>query len=165
VGLDFSIEVKIKHKRTKETFTIEAAYWRKCYGIRDEVMDAALLSDKVLKYDEDYLLVVKPKTIADIIKRLCDVINDEDVMKDSIWGTVHTQLITLEQLKSLYLWQSFIDSFSSDYGCVDDDVIDGLNERISLYNETYGANININLADVLTYKADYDICLEINNSY
>lgn len=174
MGLDFSIEIRIKDKKTKEVTSIEAAYWRKCYGIRDEVMDAALHSNLILKYDEDYYLRVKAEAIETINDRLTQILSDKEVLEQSIWGYTSTRRQTLLNLECLFEWENFIQEFLSAKADgrnieMDSDNValyTQLSGYIAKYNSTYGAHLDVNLpVKIFADPANYKISIEINNSY
>jgi hypothetical protein len=174
MGLDFSIEIRIKDKQTKEVTSIEAAYWRKCYGIRDEVMDAALHSNLILKYNEDYYLRVKAEAIEAINDRLIQTLSDKEVLEHSIWGYTSTRRQTLLNLEDLFEWENFIQEFLSakvDGRSVEMDsdnkaLCAQLTKCIAKYNSAYGAHLDVDLpVKVFANPANYKISIEINNSY
>lgn len=174
MGLDFSIEIRIKDKKTKEVTSIEAAYWRKCYGIRDEVMDAALHSNLILKYNEDYYLRVKAEAIEAINDRLIQTLSDREVLEQSIWGYISTRRQTLLNLEQLFDWENFLQEFigAKDSGEEvewDNDtqfLCERLKGYIQTYNSTYNAHFDVDLAEkVLKTPSNYKVSIEINNSY
>ena len=69
MGLDYDISVKIKRRKTGEVLrTIEIAYWRKFWSLRTKTMNVAMANpDKVIKYDADWRLEVKPEVLEDIM--------------------------------------------------------------------------------------------------
>ena len=174
MGLDFSIEIRIKDKQTKEVTSIEAAYWCKCYGIRDEVMDAALHSNLILKYNEDYYLRVKAEAIEAINDRLIQTLSDKEVLEQSIWGYTSTRRQTLLNLEDLFEWENFIQEFLSakvDGRSVEMDsdnkaLCAQLSKCIVKYNSAYGAHLDVDLPiKVFANPTNYKVSIEINNSY
>lgn len=175
MGLDFSIEIRIKDKETKEITSLEAAYWRKCYGIRDEVMDAALHSNLIIKYDEDYYLRVKAVAIEQIVDRLIQTLNDHEVLEQSIWGYRSTRRQTLLNLETLFDWENFISEFTAaksedrDIDLEDTDnqlLCNRLTEYVKGYNASYGAHCDIGLIEkVFRNPSNYKVSIEIHNSY
>lgn len=174
MGLDFSIEIRVKNKKTKEVISIEAAYWRKCYGVRDEVMDAALKSNLILKYDEDYYLRVKAEAIETINDRLIELLSDKECLEQSIWGYVSTRRQVLLALEQLFDWENFIQEFlsaKSDERDVEFDVenqmlCDRLRGYIDNLNSQYNGHLDSALPEqIFRNPQDYKISIEINNSY
>ena len=68
IGLDLSIEAKLKNKRTGKETVLELAYWRKAYAIRDLLVDAAnkYKIDRPENY-EDITICCKPTALSPII--------------------------------------------------------------------------------------------------
>lgn len=174
MGLDFSIEIRIKDKQTKEVTSLEAAYWRKCYGIRDEVMDAALHSDLILKYDEDYYLRVKAEAIEAINDRLIQTLSDKEVLEQSIWGYFSTRRQTLLNLELLFEWENFIQEFLAakrsgepiEMDSDNRDLCGHLSKSIEHMNAAYSAHFDVDLPrKVFENPSNYKVSIEINNSY
>lgn len=107
MGLDFSIELKIKNKDfIKE---IEMAYWRKCYSIRDNIINFCINSGFLIKADEDFSYECK----IDILLSLINYIREEyknsesELFCNSIWGEsdckemTYNQIIRLENFNTI----------------------------------------------------------------
>ena len=174
MGLDFSIEIRIKDKKTKEVTSLEAAYWRKCYGIRDEVMDAALHSNLTLKYDEDFYLRVKAEAIETINDRLIQALSDKEVLEQSIWDYFSTRRQTLLNLELLFEWENFIQEFLDakrsgvkvEMDSDNKDLCSHLSESIKRLNAAYNARFDVDLPrKIFEDPSNYKVSIEINNSY
>lgn len=174
MGLDYSIEVKIKRRKTNdEIANFEIAYWRKFWSLRSETMRVAMSDeDKVIKYDADWLLEVKPEVLEDIIECLTSAVADrnDELHSDSIWGSVHGRQITLRQLMRLCPWDNLFARFED---ILVEDMLDGSREAYLNDIEDILRDIeedsefpaDLNLKEILMTLEEYEFSLEIINSY
>lgn len=174
MGLDYSIEVKIKRRKTNdEIANFEIAYWRKFWSLRSETMRVAMADeDKVIKYDADWLLEVKPEVLEDIIECLTSAVADrnDELHSDSIWGSVHGRQITLRQLMRLCPWDNLFARFED---ILAEDMLDGSREAYLNDIEDILQDIEedsefpdgLDLKEILMTLEEYEFSLEIINSY
>lgn len=174
MGLDYSIEVKIKRRKTNdEIANFEIAYWRKFWSLRSETMRVAMADeDKVIKYDADWLLEVKPEVLEDIIECLTSAVADrnDELHSDSIWGSVHGRQITLRQLMRLCPWDNLFARFED---ILAEDMLDGSREAYLNDIEDILRDIEedsefpdgLDLKEILMTLEEYEFSLEIINSY
>ncbi len=160
MGLDFSIEVDFKNKKTGESLTFEMAYWRKFWTLRDEVLR---LFDQST---DEYLTIIKPEDLRKIIKLLADAITDRDseIFHDSIWGGNVGRRITVHQIERLCFWDSLFESllWIKEDEAHREQIIDDLEIDIERYE--YDASSE-DLEHVLMSIEDYDFTIRIENSY
>lgn len=175
MGLDYSINVKIKRRKTGETInTIEIAYWRKFWSLRSETMRIAMSDeDKVIQYDADWLLEVKPEVLEDIIECLTSAVADrnDELHSDSIWGSVTGRQVTLRQLIRLCPWDNLFARFED---ILAEDMLDGsreayLNDIDDIFEDIkkdpeYPVDL-IDLKEICMTLEEYEFSLEIINSY
>lgn len=174
MGLDYSIEVKIKRRKTNDKIAnFEIAYWRKFWSLRSETMRVAMADeDKVIKYDADWLLEVKPEVLEDIIECLTSAVADrnDELHSDSIWGSVHGRQITLRQLMRLCPWDNLFARFDD---ILAEDMLDGSREAYLNDIEDILQDIEedsefpdgLDLKEILMTLEEYEFSLEIINSY
>ena len=177
MGLDYSIEVGIRDRRTNnEVAEIEIGYWRKCYSLRSETMLVALKDeDKVLRRDDDYFIETAVDVLEDIIKLLSAAIPDEDndIFTQSIWGGIVARMITVKQLERMIPWHSLFLRFPD---IIDDDKetrklrLEELEDDILKYieydmTEAGVGRETIDLKDILMDIENYQFTLRIYNSY
>ena len=174
MGLDYSIEVKIKRRKTNdEIANFEIAYWRKFWSLRSETMRVAMADeDKVIKYNADWLLEVKPEVLEDIIECLTSAVADrnDELHSDSIWGSVHGRQITLRQLMRLCPWDNLFARFED---ILAEDMLDGSREAYLNDIEDILRDIEedsefpdgLDLKEILMTLEEYEFSLEIINSY
>ena len=160
MGLDFSIEVEFKNKKTGESEIFEIAYWRKFWTLRDEVL--RLFG----KSTDEYLTIIKPEDLRKIIKLLAEAIADRDneVFHDSIWGGNVGRRITAHQIERLCFWDSLFESLlwiKEDETSSRKQVIDDLEIDESYF---YGGSSEP-LEYMLMHIEDYDFIIKIYNSY
>lgn len=149
IGLDLSIYAKIKDKRTGQIYPVELAYWRKAYGIRRMLVTVAE-HFKINHPDnyEDVQIHCNTFALDTIITNFLSALPDydSDYWTDSIWTQTETRDITLDQLKTLLLFKSWLN------GDVDTSVV---------FTRLDWSDGMPPIEDV----SNYDICLEILNSY
>lgn len=174
MGLDYSIGVRIKRRKTNdEIANFEIAYWRKFWSLRSETMRVAMADeDKVIKYDADWLLEVKPEVLEDIIECLTSAVADrnDELHSDSIWGSVHGRQITLRQLMRLCPWDNLFARFED---ILAEDMLDGSREAYLNDIEDILRDIeedsefpdDLDLKEILMTLEEYEFSLEIINSY
>jgi hypothetical protein len=174
MGLDYSIGVRIKRRKTNdEIANFEIAYWRKFWSLRSETMRVAMADeDKVIKYDADWLLEVKPEVLEDIIECLTSAVADrnDELHSDSIWGSVHGRQITLRQLMRLCPWDNLFARFED---ILAEDMLDGSREDYLNDIEDILRDIeddsefpnDLDLKEILMTLEEYEFSLEIINSY
>lgn len=174
MGLDYSIGVRIKRRKTNdEIANFEIAYWRKFWSLRSETMRVAMADeDKVIKYDADWLLEVKPEVLEDIIECLTSAVADrnDELHSDSIWGSVHGRQITLRQLMRLCPWDNLFARFED---ILAEDMLDGSREAYLDDIEDILQDIeddsefpdDLDLKEILMTLEEYEFSLEIINSY
>ncbi len=174
MGLDYSIGVRIKRRKTNdEIANFEIAYWRKFWSLRSETMRVAMADeDKVIKYDADWLLEVKPEVLEDIIECLTSAVADrnDELHSDSIWGSVHGRQITLRQLMRLCPWDNLFARFEDILAA---DMLDGSREDYLNDIEDILRDIeddsefpnDLDLKEILMTLEEYEFSLEIINSY
>lgn len=146
MGLDFSIYVKLKNKRTGDERDFELAYWRKCYGIRDMIVEVAM-NDRVKHKDnfQDVDIICDPTVIHDINEHLIEELGNlnSSYWTDSIWTPFETREQTLHNLAAMLSFEDWL------YGkCELDD--------ISFEESPVGMLQNVE---------DYQVYLEVINSY
>lgn len=160
MGLDFSIEVEFKNKKTGESMTFEIAYWRKFWTLRNEVLHL------FGKDADEFLTIIKPEDLRKIIKLLTEAIADRDseIFHDSIWGGNVGRRITARQIERLCFWDSLFESllWIKEDKTSRKQIIDDLEIDIEHYE--YDTS-NEDLKQVLTSIEDYDITIKIYNSY
>ena len=174
MGLDYDISVKIKRRKTGETIhTIEIAYWRKFWTLRTKTMNVAMANpDKVIKYDADWRLEVKPEVLEDIIECLSTAVADrnDELHSDSIWGSVYGRQITLKQLMRLCPWDNLFARFED---ILAEDMLDGSREDylddiadiLADIREDSEFPEGLDLKEILMTLEEYEFTLEIINSY
>jgi hypothetical protein len=174
MGLDYSIGVRIKRRKTNdEIANFEIAYWRKFWSLRSETMRVAMADeDKVIKYDADWLLEVKPEVLEDIIECLTSAVADrnDELHSDSIWGSVHGRQITLRQLMRLCPWDNLFARFED---ILAEDMLDGSREAylddiadiLADIKEDSEFPNDLDLKEILMTLEEYEFSLEIINSY
>lgn len=174
MGLDYDIGVKIKRRKTGETLhTIEIAYWRKFWALRTKTMNVAMANpDKVIGYDTDWRLEVKPEVLEDIIECLSTAVADrnDELHSDSIWGSVHGRQITLKQLMRLCPWDNLFARFDD---ILAEDMLDGSREDylddiadiLADIREDSEFPEGLDLKEILMTLEEYEFTLEIINSY
>ena len=125
MGLDLSIYMKVIRKRDKEEmFKTEIAYWRKAYGIRNELYYIARNEEYWVNPDEeqgqDYLTTFNSDGLRAMIETISDELSDfdSDCWTSSIWSKIETISITLEQLKTMCAALMYIET-----GYIDEDAI------------------------------------------
>lgn len=111
MGLDFSIELRIKSndKIIKEK---TMAYWRKCYSIRNNVINFCINSGYLIEADEDFEYECKIDLLPKLIEYLKQEYDDpkSDIFYNSVWGEEICREITYEQIKELEVYSKEIDS-------------------------------------------------------
>lgn len=160
MGLDFSIEVEFKNKKTGESMTFEMAYWRKFWTLRNEVLHL------FGKDADEFLTIIKPEDLRKIIKLLAEAIADRDseIFHDSIWGGNVGRRITARQIERLCLWDSLFESllWIKEDETSRKQIIDDLEIDIERFDyEPSSAELEY----VLTFIEDYDFTIKIYNSY
>lgn len=159
MGLDFSIRVEFKNKKTGESMTFEIAYWRKFWALRNEVLH---LFDR---NTDEFLTIIKPEDLAKIINLLAEAITDRDSeIHDSVWGRNMGRRITARQIERLCFWDSLFESlpYIKEDKARREEIIDDLEVDIECYE--YDTS-NEDLKHILMSIEDYDITIEIYNSY
>jgi len=174
MGLDYSINVKIKRRKDQEVVAdFEIAYWRKCWALRTKTMQAAMANEEnVISYNEDWQLEVKPEALEDIIKTLSAAVADrnDELFTDSIWDAHSVRQITIRQLSRLCTWDNLFARFDDILSC------ETIEERAEYLNYCYDIIRDIedegdfpsdlnNLYDVLMALEEYEFSIEIINSY
>lgn len=146
MGLDFSIDVKLKNKQTGDERNLELAYWRKCYGIRDMIVEVAM-NDRVKHKDnfQDVDIVCDPAAIHDINEHLIEELGNlnSSYWTDSIWTTFETREQTLHNLAAMLTFEDWL------YG------------KCELNDISFEESPTSMLQNV----GDYEVYLEIINSY
>lgn len=160
MGLDFSIEVEFKNKKTGESMTFEMAYWRKFWTLRNEVLHL------FGKDADEFLTIIKPEDLRKIIKLLAEAIADRDseIFHDSIWSGNVGRRITVRQIERLCLWDSLFESllWIKEDETSRKQIIDDLEIDIERFDyEPSSAELEY----VLTFIEDYDFTIKIYNSY
>lgn len=160
MGLDFGIKVKFKNKKTGESMIFEMAYWRKFWTLRDEVLHL------FGKSTDEFLTIIKPEDLRKIIKLLAEAITDRDneMFRDSLWGKNEGRRITARQITRLCFWDSLFESlpYIKEDEIHREQIIDDLEIDIECYE--YDTS-NEDLKHVLMSIEDYDVTIEIYNSY
>lgn len=174
MGLDYSINVKIKRRKDNEVVAdFEIAYWRKCWSLRTDTMNAVRgKKENVIEYKDDWCLIAKPEALEDIIEVLTAALSDRNdaIFSDSIWGAHAARQITLRQLIRLGPWDNLFTRFEDILAC------ETIEEREEYLNDCYDIirdiedeedfpNDLINLYDALMTLEEYEFSLEIINSY
>lgn len=160
MGLDFSIEVEFKNKKTGESMAFEIAYWRKFWTLRNEVLHL------FGKDADEFLTIIKPEDLRKIIKLLTEAIADRDseIFHDSIRGGNVGRRITARQIERLCLWDSLFESllWIKEDKTSRKQIIDDLEIDIERFDyEPSSAELEY----VLTFIEDYDFTIKIYNSY
>ena len=176
MGLDYSINVKIKRRKDQEVVAdFEIAYWRKCWALRTKTMQAARANEEnVISYNKDWQLEVKPEALEDIIETLSAAVADrnDELFTDSIWDAHSARQVTIRQLLRLCAWDNLFARFEDIlvYENIEDredylncgiiaDVICDIEDKGD-YPDT-----KFNLHDVLMTLEEYEFSIEIINSY
>lgn len=183
MGLDYSINVKIKWRKDQEVVAdFEIGYWRKCWALRTKTMQAARANEEnVISYDEDWQLEVKPEALEDIIKTLSAAVADrnDEMFIDSIWGAHSARQIILRQLSRLCAWDNLFARFEDilaykniedrrsylNCGIIADVICDIEDEIRDIEDEGDYPDTRFNLYDVLMTLEEYEFSIEIINSY
>lgn len=174
MGLDYSINVKIKRRKDQEVVAdFEIAYWRKCWALRTKTMQAARANEEnVISYNKDWQLEVEPEALEDIIETLSAAVADrnDELFTDSIWGSVHGRQITLRQLMRLCPWDNLFARFED---ILAEDMLDGSREAYLNDIEDILRDIeddsefpdDLDLKEILMTLEEYEFSLETINSY
>lgn len=146
MGLDLYLDIKLKNKRTGDERNLELAYWRKCYGIRDMLVEVAM-NDRVKHKDNyaDVCIICNAATIHDINEHLIEELGNlnSSYWTDSIWTPFETREQTLRNLATMLTFEDWL------YGKCE------LND-ISFEESPTGMLQNVE---------DYEVYLEVINSY
>ena len=111
---------------------IELAYWRKTYGIRDELVEIVTRSPYLISTESgDVVFNCRPQIISDITERFSAALTNthDSIWSNSIWSNIQTRDITLENLRKLFAFESFLsdelDEDEQDYllGISDEEVL------------------------------------------
>lgn len=149
IGLDLSIYAHLKNKKTGIESTIEIAYWRKAYAIRNMLVDVA--NKHLIHHPENFADVqLHCRTIAideiieNLIRELTDI--DSPYWTDSIFDAEETRETTLTNLNHLLIFKDWL------VGKCETDYM--LAHCFELYDTSDCEERN-----------QYEVCLEILNSY
>ena len=162
MGLDYYINLRAKNKKDNIEHILDLCYWRKHWGLRDE-MQNLIRSDENREYKiyDDFPDDCVTSCTTDILKPLIELLLDlekdseNQVWYNCIFSSISARVNTLSQINELILVDYFFDSFKED-SCVD---IEKLSE--SLHDYPF-------LKDFLNNKRnfnDYDFSIEFINSY
>lgn len=158
MGLDLSIEFKIRDRRTgKVIHCTEIAYWRKAYGLRTYLVNLFRNSPYLIDSDDDFSFEASPEILTDIIRELSNKVNDieDDCWTDSIWSPDSTRCQTLRQMSYIAGAEGWINNLE------DKDLID-------YYMDAEGncAPIDSELfEEIINNIQDYEFRVELINSY
>ena len=155
MGMDCEINAIVRKKNNpKENVRIELAYWRKTYSLRDELVEIASNSPYLISTEAgDVVFNCRPQILIDIITRFAAGLTDDNdyLWKDSIWSPAQTKDITIENMRKLCAFNSYLNNN------VDDD------ERSYLLGITDEEEIALD-----EWRRDpfsYELIIEIVNSY
>lgn len=172
MGLDLSIELLIKEKKSGAIVGMEElAYWRKHWGLRDELLKLFTSNkDDILYADVDIETRVPLSYLPAAIELICDKIKDyargdATMFSNSIWDAEQTVQQTIEELKRL---------------CIANDCLIAketmTKEELLLYMDSIGIDISepvyywmnnseFTIEDIVKNIEDYEFCLVLINSY
>ena len=153
MGLDFSIDLHIKNKKTGDKREIELAYWRKAYGLRDTMMDIA--SRNYIRADDDYLIECPTVILESLFEDFGKIFfcHQANEWTDSIWGAARTRAMTLKEFEKL----AVVDSLYND------DIIDpeeACDDAANVLGEDYDI-----FYDTIEHPEDYEVTIVFYNSY
>ena len=149
MGLDLSIYGKLKDTRTGKVSTIEIAYWRKAYAIRNMLVEVAMKHS--IHHPENFAdIQIHCRTIAidEIIENLISELTNTDspYWTDSIWDAHETRSTTLTNINNLLIFK---------------DWLTGKCETEIMLKNSYDIYDNEGCDE----RGCYEVCLEILNSY
>lgn len=157
MGLDYIIDARIKNRETKEVITIDIAYWRKCYSLRDVLQTC--IRDKnpssVKKIREDFYTRCNCWILHGVVQELSHRIGDLDdyAWADSIWGRDSVRALTCVELGKLCVAEEF---FNPTCNTSEDIIVTAA--RAFDYDENV-------LADIFLNPLKYKVSIEFINSY
>lgn len=175
MGLDFSIHINFKNINTLEEQSVEIAYWRKFFELRSRIMELAKNSGTFLREEDDTFIETEIDFIEDIVTFLCNEIPDRqsEVFSDSIWGGACGRQIVIRELERLCLWDTIYsrlndirDANDMDYRTSFTFILSELGDIIEdIERDAEYKDSDINLVNILEKLEDYEITLQIFNSY
>lgn len=156
MGLDYIISARIKNRKTKEVITIDIAYWRKCYSLRDVLQECARTKNpsSVKKIEDDSYTRCRCWVLHGVVEELSRRIADPDdyAWADSIWGRDSVRFSTCVELGKLCVAEAFFNPVNTS-----EDII-ATASRAFDYDEDV-------LADIFLNPLKYKISIEFVNSY
>ena len=157
MGLDYMIDARVKNRETKEVITIDIAYWRKCYSLRDVLQDCAREKNpsSVKKIDGDYYTRCHRRILHNVVQELSRRIADPDdfAWASSIWSRDSVRYSTCNELGKLCVAEEF---FNPTFNTSEDIIATA--SRAFDYDEDV-------LADIFLNPSKYKISIEFINSY
>lgn len=157
MGLDYIIDARIKNRETKEVITIDIAYWRKCYSLRDVLQECAREKNpsSVKKIEGDFYTRCKPWVLHGVVDELTRRIGDPDdfAWANSIWSRDSVRYSTCSELGKLCVAEEFFNPT-----CNTSENIIATASRAFDYDEDV-------LADVFLNPLKYKVTIEFINSY
>lgn len=175
MGLDFTISLKFKNVDTLDVKEVDIAYFRSFFTLRTEVIYLAKNTPQYFISGDNDHMTMKIDFLPILIKALCTEIADRqsDWFSGSNWGGACGRQIAIRELETLCLWDTvysrlddireandydYRESFTyilSELGDIIEDI-----ENLPDYKKS-----GISIIRVLEKLEDYEITLEIDNSY
>lgn len=179
MGLDTSIDLGIRNKKTGEIVSAGVAYWRKYYGLTRTLLDIARRTEHWKAYNgeelnavyesettQDFETTCRPSVLNAWIKEITELFLDPDASEwmDCLWDSVHARGYTARQLEGLLVAESIVRYEFSEY-------------TLEKFQELYDAETNewhYNrdnpitdkfIAEVLKNPNDYEWIVYFENSY
>lgn len=149
IGLDLSIYAHLKDKKTGVESTIEIAYWRKAYSIRNMLVNVAEKYSVPSPYNYgDIQIYCRTAALDEIIENLIRELTniDSPYWTDAIWDAEETRETTLTNLNNLLIFRDWL------VGKCETEFM--LTHCFELYDTSDCGKRN-----------QYEVCLEILNSY
>lgn len=118
MGLDYSIDLEIRNKKTRQSLIeVEVAYWRRCWGLAYELNDIARRDefkfDEKIEYDADeWHFVSKPSIIPEVINSICAALPNVNALhwQNSFWEVSGARANSARELSKLIRLETFINS-------------------------------------------------------
>lgn len=158
MGLDYYIDLIILEKETKaHVASVELAYWRKCYSLRDVIHDDfARDNDYIIETDSDTYVKCEVGVLAPLVDELTELVRrvNDHAWSDSVWNSpTSVRIQTAKQLGKLIAAQEWF-----------------LNKKATPDNIAYdvGPYLEIDediVYDVCTNPDKYEVFIEFINSY
>lgn len=123
MGLDYYISLKAKNKKDNTEHTLDLCYWRKHWGLRDEIQNL-IRSDENREYKisddfpDDAITLCTTDILKPLIELLLELEKDKEnsAWRHCIFAPIVARTHTLSQISELMIVDYFFDFFEREIG-------------------------------------------------